>query len=114
MKSYYKILIVCLSVLFFVGCKEHVPAVEDLPTEAVDFTYLVSDATYQLDYYVGATIKFYPTVNLNTPCIWDFGDGSFDVPVAYAVQVEMELPPLVFAEVSCFRGGIAVAEVEML
>ncbi len=76
MKSYYKILIVCLSVLFFVGCKEHVPAVEDLPTEAVDFTYLVSDATYQLDYYVGATIKFYPTVNLNTPCIWDFGDGS--------------------------------------
>ena len=28
----------------------------------------------------------------------DFGDGSFDVSVAVAVQVERELPPLVLAE----------------
>jgi hypothetical protein len=63
----------------FTACKEHIPEVEDLPQEKVNFTYLVNDDTYQLDYYVGATIKFYPTKPVTTDCTWNFGDGSEEV-----------------------------------
>lgn len=79
MKNLFKLLLLCLFTINFTACKEHIPEVEDLPEEKLNFTYLVSDATYTLDYYVGATIKFYPTVDVTTDCVWNFGDGSEEV-----------------------------------
>ena len=79
MKNLFKLLLLCLFTINFTACKEHIPGVEDLPEEKLNFTYLVSDATYTLDYYVGATIKFYPTVDVTTDCVWNFGDGSAEV-----------------------------------
>ena len=78
MKNLFKLLLLCLFTINFTACKEHIPEVEDLPEEKLNFTYQVSDATYKLDYYVGATIKFYPTVDVTTDCVWNFGDGSGD------------------------------------
>ena len=79
MKNLFKLLLLCLFTINFTACKEHIPEVEDLPEEKLNFTYQVSDATYKLDYYVGATIKFYPTVDVTTDCVWNFGDGSGEV-----------------------------------
>ena len=79
MKNIFKVLLLCLFTINFTACKEHIPEVEDLPQEKVNFTYSVSDDTYQLDYYVGATIKFYPTKPVTTDCKWNFGDGSEEV-----------------------------------
>ena len=79
MKNIFKILLLCLFTINFTACKDHIPEVEDLPQEKINFSYEVSDATYQLDYYVGATIKFYPTKPVETDCIWNFGDGSEEV-----------------------------------
>lgn len=79
MKNLFKLLLLCLFTINFTACKEHIPEVEDLPKEKLNFTYQVSDATYKLDYYVGATIKFYPTVDVTTDCVWNFGDGSEEV-----------------------------------
>ena len=79
MKNIFKILLLCLFTINFTACKEHIPEVEDLPQDKINFTYEVSDATYQLDYYVGATIKFYPTKPVETDCTWNFGDGSEEV-----------------------------------
>ena len=76
MKNLFKLLLLCLFTINFTACKEHVPEIEDLPEDKVNFTYLVDDDTYQLDYYVGATIKFYPTKPVTTDCSWNFGDGS--------------------------------------
>lgn len=76
MKNLFKLLLLCLFTINFTACKDHIPEVEDLPEDKVNFTYLVSDDTYQLDYYVGATIKFYPTKPVTTDCVWNFGDGS--------------------------------------
>ncbi len=70
----------CAMSLF--ACKDHIPSVEDLPSDAINFTYEVyGDTVYYLDYYVGATIRFYPTVNLTSEhgdLKWNFGDGSKD------------------------------------
>ena len=76
MKNLFKLLLLCLFTINFTACKEHVPEIENLPEDKVNFTYLVDDDTYQLDYYVGATIKFYPTKPVTTDCSWNFGDGS--------------------------------------
>ena len=76
MKNLFKILLLCLFTINFTACKDHIPEVEDLPQEKINFTYQVSDDIYQLDYYVGATIKFYPTKPVSTACVWNFGDGS--------------------------------------
>ena len=76
MKNLFKLLLLCLFTINFTACKDHIPEVEDLPEEKINFTYQVSDDTYQLDYYVGATIKFYPTKPVSTDCTWNFGDGS--------------------------------------
>lgn len=76
MKTGLRILLSVLVAFAITGCKDHIPQVEDLPQAAIDFAYEVADDTYQLDYYVGATIKFYPTVKLDTDCTWDFGDGT--------------------------------------
>ena len=79
MKNLFKLLLLCLFTINFTACQDHIPEVEDLPEDKVNFTYHVSDDTYQLDYYVGATIKFYPTKPVSTDCVWNFGDGSEEV-----------------------------------
>lgn len=79
MKNIFRFLLLCLFTINFTACKDHIPGLEDLPEESLNFTYLVNDDTYQLDYYVGATIKFYPTVPLTTDCVWNFGDGTPEV-----------------------------------
>lgn len=75
MKKFYYILSIALLGLM-TGCRDHVPSIEDLPQDAVDFTYEVIGDSYLLDYYVGSTIKFYPTTALTTDCEWTFGDGT--------------------------------------
>ncbi len=62
--------------LFSVACVDHIPLIEELPNPDVAFDYTVSDATYQLDYYVGANIKFVSTSYAPGNCTWDFGDGA--------------------------------------
>ena len=79
MKNLFKLLLLCLFTINFTACKEHIPEVEDLPEEKLNFTYQVIGDAYTLDYYVGATIKFYPTVDVTTDCVWNFGDGSEEV-----------------------------------
>ena len=79
MKNLFKLLLLCLFTINFTSCKDHIPSLEELPEEKLNFTYLVSDDIYQLDYYVGATIKFYPTVDVTTDCVWNFGDGTAEV-----------------------------------
>ncbi len=80
MKYIAKICGVCIIALSLFACKEHVPSVEQLPTESIDFTYkVINDTVYNLDYYVGATIQFYPTVKLGAEdgdITWNFGDGT--------------------------------------
>lgn len=76
MKNLFKFLLLCLFTINFTACKDHIPEVEELPEDKINFTYQVSDDVYQLDYYVGATIKFYPTRPVSTDCVWNFGDGS--------------------------------------
>ncbi|HQG67421.1 MAG TPA: PKD domain-containing protein, partial [Paludibacteraceae bacterium] len=62
--------------VFFTGsCKDEMPAIEEFPSPDVTFTYSVNDNSYQLDYYVGAEIKF-ETASATTGCTWDFGDGT--------------------------------------
>lgn len=58
------------------GCIDNEPEVEALPSAAVAFTYEVVDASYQLDYYVGANVEFTSISNLEGECVWDFGDGT--------------------------------------
>ena len=72
-KQYF---LVCLIGFFISGCYDNEPAVEDLPSADVAFTYEVIDNTYQLDYYVGATIEFTSISSIDGQCAWDFGDGS--------------------------------------
>jgi hypothetical protein len=58
------------------ACVDHMPTIEELPSPDVAFTYSVTDNTYQLDYYVGATISFVSTSAATGECNWDFGDGN--------------------------------------
>lgn len=60
----------------FISCDDTLPRIEELPSADVDFTYSVSDNTYQLDYYVGASVKFESTSAASGSCTWDFGDGT--------------------------------------
>ena len=91
MKNLFKLLLLCLFTINFTACKEHIPELEDLPEDKVNFTYQVEGDTYQLDYYVGATIKFYPTKPVSTDCIWNFGDGSKEV-MGDTVSYSFETP----------------------
>ena len=91
MKNLFKLLLLCLFTINFTACKEHIPELEDLPEDKVNFTYQVEGDTYQLDYYVGATIKFYPTKPVSTDCIWNFGDGSKEV-IGDTVSYSFETP----------------------
>lgn len=58
------------------SCVDNVPEVEDLPSADVAFIYEIIDETYQLDYYVGATVQFTSTSYATGECVWDFGDGT--------------------------------------
>ena len=69
-------LLICLFGFFIFGCIDNEPDVEDLPSAAVAFTYEVVDDTYQLDYYIGATIEFTDISSIEGAGTWDFGDGS--------------------------------------
>lgn len=62
--------------LLLVGCTDLLPKIEELPSPDVDFSYTVKDNTYQLDYYVGATIEFRSTSAASGEKNWDFGDGN--------------------------------------
>lgn len=62
--------------LFSLSCVDHIADIEDLPNPDVAFNYTVIDNTYQLDYYVGATVQFVSTSAAVGECTWDFGDGT--------------------------------------
>jgi PKD repeat protein len=64
-----------VSVLSF-SCIDELPLVETLPNPDVAFTYSITDNTYQLDYYVGATVQFVSKSAAKGACSWDFGDGT--------------------------------------
>jgi PKD repeat protein len=72
-------LLICLIGFLSFGCIDNEPKTEDLPSPDVAFTYEVIDETYQLDYYVGATVEFTSASKLQGECTWDFGDGSATV-----------------------------------
>ena len=75
-----KLYSVVIAISFFaVGCVDHIPLIEELPSPDVAFNYTVADDTYQLDYYVGANIKFVSTSAGKGECTWDFGDGETSV-----------------------------------
>lgn len=76
MKKLAKIFFACLLGVTFTACTDHVPSEEALPVQKIDFSYEVQGEQYTLDYYVGATIRFYATVPVETELSWDFGDGE--------------------------------------
>jgi len=97
-KTYFKqYLLICLMGCFTYSCYDNEPKVEDLPSADVAFTYEVTDNSYQLDYYVGATVEFTSISKLEGQCVWDFGDGGnatgnvvthkFAVAGAYSVKL---------------------------
>ena len=58
------------------SCIDNEPDIEELPNPNIAFKYSVIDPTYQIDYYVGATIEFVSTSVAVGECTWDFGDGT--------------------------------------
>lgn len=77
MKKYFKILTaIVFTTTLFSACVDLLPAIEDLPSKDVAFDYSISDNTYQLDYYVGANVRFESTSAAKGACNWDFGDGN--------------------------------------
>ncbi|MCM1035393.1 MAG: PKD domain-containing protein [Paludibacter sp.] len=61
--------------LLMAGCREHEPIVEELPADAVSFTYLIN-GDYPLDYYVDSEIQFTNTSKTKGNPVWSFGDGT--------------------------------------
>lgn len=75
MKTILKIT-VCSMLLFVVaGCREHEPKVENLPQDAVQFTYAIN-GDYSLDYYVDSEIEFSNISPTTGTATWNFGDDS--------------------------------------
>ena len=75
MKRIY-ILLAALTAIVLTGCKDHTVKEQTLPVGAIDFTYeVINDSVYNLDFYAGCTVHFYPTVTLKTPCTWEISDG---------------------------------------
>lgn len=72
-------LLIALIAGFTFACVDNVPEIEELPSTAVNFNYLVVDNTYQLDYYTGANIEFTNISALTGAASWDFGDGTAPV-----------------------------------
>lgn len=75
MKSKYYISLIAI-LLTASSCVNMLPLIEELPSKDVAFEYSVSDDTYKLDYYVGATIRFESKSAASGECTWDFGDGT--------------------------------------
>jgi len=85
---------------FSFSCIDELPLVENLPNPDVAFTYSVIDNTYQIDYYVGATVQFVSKSAAQGTCSWDFGDGTtaagttvthkYAVAGTYAVKLTVE------------------------
>ena len=71
-----QLIIISIVAVMSYGCIDNEPEIEKLPSAAVAFTYEVVDNSYQLDYYVGATIEFKSISSLEGTCVWDFGDGT--------------------------------------
>ena len=69
-------LILALIGVFVFACVDNVPLEENLPSAAVDFTYKITDDSYQFDYYIGSTIEFSSISYMEGECTWDFGDGN--------------------------------------
>lgn len=67
-----------LLALCFTACKEHVPTVEELPQDAVQFTYLI-EGDYELDYYVDSDITFENISPTEGTAIWNFGDDTEEI-----------------------------------
>lgn len=61
------------------GCIDNEPEIAELPSPAVAFTYEVTDDSYKLDYYVGASVQFTSISGLAGECEWDFGDETAPV-----------------------------------
>ncbi len=75
MKRIY-IVLAAITAIALSGCKDHTVKEQTLPTGAIDFTYeVINDSVYNLDFYAGCTVRFYPTVTLKTPCTWEISDG---------------------------------------
>ena len=76
-KTYIKqCLLICLVGFFASACFDNEPTVQDLPSPDVAFTYMIIDDSYQLDYYVGATVEFTSASVAVGEHTWDFGDGQ--------------------------------------
>ena len=94
-------LFVALITGFIFGCVDNMPEVEELPSAAVNFNYLVVDDSYQLDYYTGANIEFSNISALTGSPTWDFGDGTppvtgnvvthkFSAPGTYRIKLTVD------------------------
>lgn len=76
-KIYFnQFIIIGLLGMLATGCIDNEPEIEELPSAAVAFTYEVTDDSYKLDYYVGATVQFTSISSMEGECVWDFGDGT--------------------------------------
>ncbi len=75
----FKYFLIAVIAFFGFGCIDNIPDIEELPSAAVNFNYLVIDDTYQIDYYTGANIEFTNISALEGTATWDFGDGTATV-----------------------------------
>ena len=75
MKYLSKLTVCGLLLMAAAGCREHVPAVEELPQDAVQFTYVIN-GDYPLDYYVDSDIEFTNISPTKGTAVWNFGDGT--------------------------------------
>ena len=75
MKSYKKYLLLAVIALGITACVDNVPVEEELPQDAVSFTYHIN-GDYALDYYVGSVITFTSTSPTEGTPVWNFGDGK--------------------------------------
>ena len=76
-RNIFNLLMLAALPLLAVSCYDNVPKEEELPRDAVSFTYHI-EGEYALDYYVGSVITFVntsPESTAGTPT-WDFGDGK--------------------------------------
>lgn len=77
MKKYLNIAIACLVGMAMTACIDHQPNEEDTPSQKIDFSYEVMGDQYTLDYYVGATLRLFPTMEVDGKVEWDFNGAPF-------------------------------------
>ncbi len=69
-------ILLAMTVVLMPACVEHEVEAEQLPQEAVTFTYVILDGNYTLDYYIDSDINFINTSVTQGEATWDFGDGT--------------------------------------